>query len=142
MTKREWWAFASAGTRTGKLAVVRADGTPHVTPIWFMLDETASGDDLVFTTMGNSLKAKAFGRNPRFSLCVDDDRPPFSYVQFTAEATLHFDQVETLRWATAIGGRYMGEDKSEDYGRRNSVPEEALVRARITKVVAYSGIAD
>ena len=46
MTESEWRAFVSEGTRTGKAGVTRADGAPHVTPIWFVLD----GDDLVFTT--------------------------------------------------------------------------------------------
>ena len=38
MADDEWRAFLLEGTRTGKLATVRADGTPHVTPIWFVLD--------------------------------------------------------------------------------------------------------
>jgi hypothetical protein len=33
--------FLSEGNRTGKLATVQAEGRPHVTPIWFVLD----GDD-------------------------------------------------------------------------------------------------
>jgi nitroimidazol reductase NimA-like FMN-containing flavoprotein (pyridoxamine 5'-phosphate oxidase superfamily) len=46
MTDEEWRAFVSHGTRTGKLSTVRADGSPHVAPIWFLLD----GDDVVFNT--------------------------------------------------------------------------------------------
>ena len=46
-----------------------------------------------------------------------------------------------LRWATAIGGRYMGADRAEEFGARNGVPGEFLVRARITKVVAERDIA-
>ncbi|MDQ3877231.1 MAG: PPOX class F420-dependent enzyme, partial [Actinomycetota bacterium] len=30
MTEKEWREFVSAGTRTGKLAIVRKDGSPHV----------------------------------------------------------------------------------------------------------------
>jgi hypothetical protein len=37
--------FLAAGTRTAKVATVRKDGSPHVTPVWFVLD----GNDLVFT---------------------------------------------------------------------------------------------
>ena len=46
MTHDEWRTFVQAGTRTGKLAVARKDGAPHVVPIWFVLD----GDDVIFTT--------------------------------------------------------------------------------------------
>lgn len=35
---------------------------------------------------------------------------------------------------TATGGRYMGADRAEEYGRRNGVPGELVVRIRPTKV--------
>ncbi|SDY37430.1 PPOX class probable F420-dependent enzyme [Amycolatopsis xylanica] len=142
MSRDEWWKFASEGTRTGKLAIVRADGRPHVTPIWFLLNETPDGDELVFTTGKESLKGKVLRRDPRLSLCVDDQKPPFSYIQFSAIATLHEDLAEMYRWARDIGGRYMGTGRAEEYGKRNAVPEEYLVRAKITKVIASAGIAD
>jgi len=124
------------------LGITRADGSPHVTPVWFVLAEGAQGDELVFTTNADSLKGKAFRRDPRFSLCVDDGRPPFSFVQFTAEARLSNGREEMLHWATLIGARYMGADQAEAFGRRNAVPSEYLVRAPISKVLANAGIAD
>lgn len=142
MSREEWWAFASAGTRTGMLGLVRANGAPIVTPVWFVLHEGPDGDELIFTTGTDTLKGKAIRRDPRISLAVDDQRPPFSYVQFTAEARLTNDHDEMLTWATKIGGRYMGAERAEQFGRRNAVPEESLVRARITKVIARAGIAD
>jgi nitroimidazol reductase NimA-like FMN-containing flavoprotein (pyridoxamine 5'-phosphate oxidase superfamily) len=51
-------AFISQGTRTGKLATVRADGRPHVVPIWFVLD----GDTLVFNTGNTTIKGKNLRR--------------------------------------------------------------------------------
>jgi PPOX class probable F420-dependent enzyme len=141
MSREEWWAFASEGTRTGMLAVVRANGAPIVTPVWFLLNEGPEGDELVFTTPTDSLKGKAIRRDPRISLAVDDQKPPYSYIQFTAEARLTHDMDEMLEWATRLGGRYMGAENAEVYGERNAVPEESLVRARITKVVARADIA-
>jgi hypothetical protein len=44
-----------------KAGVVRADGGPHVTPIWFVLD----GDDVVFTTGATSVTGAALRRDPR-----------------------------------------------------------------------------
>jgi nitroimidazol reductase NimA-like FMN-containing flavoprotein (pyridoxamine 5'-phosphate oxidase superfamily) len=55
MSPDEARSFLLGGTRTGKLAIARADGGPHVTPTWFTLD----GDDLVLTTNGTSQKANA-----------------------------------------------------------------------------------
>jgi PPOX class probable F420-dependent enzyme len=137
MTDAEWRDFVLTGTRTGKLATVRADGRPHVAPIWFDLD----GDDIVFTTGADTLKGKALRRDPRVSLCVDDERPPFSFVILNGEARLSEDLDDLLAWATKLGGRYMGADRAEEYGRRNAVPGELLVRARITHVVALRDIA-
>ncbi|KAA9160353.1 PPOX class F420-dependent oxidoreductase [Amycolatopsis acidicola] len=141
MSRDQWWEFASAGTRTGKLAVVRADGTPHVTPVWFVLNEGGGGDELIFNTGVETVKGKALRRQPRLSLTVDDQRPPFSFVQFTAEAELSEDLDEMLPWSIAIGARYMGEDQGEQFGKRNAVPGEALVRAKITKVIAQGDLA-
>jgi len=142
MSREQWWAFASAGTRTGMLGLVRANGAPIVTPVWFVLHEGPDGDELIFTTGTDTLKGKAIRRDSRISLAVDDQRPPFSYVQFTAQARLTSDHAETLEWATRIGERYMGANLAEQYGRRNAVSEESLVRAAITKVIARAGIAD
>ena len=140
MSREEWWRFASEGTRTGMLALVRKNGAPVVTPVWFLLNEGPDGDELIFTTGTDTLKGKAIARDGRISLAVDDQKPPYSYVQFTAEARLTHDD-DLLEWATRIGGRYMGADRAEEYGKRNAVPEESLVRARITKVIARAEIA-
>ena len=66
MPREQWIQFASTGTRTGKLAVVRAYGAPHVTPIWFLIDSTPEGDALIFTTHTTTIKANAFRRDPRY----------------------------------------------------------------------------
>jgi PPOX class probable F420-dependent enzyme len=138
MTDDEWRSFLAQGTRTGKLATTRRDGRPHVVPIWFVLD----GGDLVFTTAGRTVKARTMRRDPRVCLCVDDERPPYAYVMLEGLASLHEDLDEMLRFATAIGGRYMGADRAEEYGRRNAVPGEVLVRVSPTRVLAEDRIAD
>ncbi|MGH3726713.1 MAG: PPOX class F420-dependent oxidoreductase [Mycobacterium sp.] len=142
MSREEWWAFATEGTRTGMVGLVRANGAPIVTPVWFLLNAGPDGDELIFTTGTETLKGKAIQRDPRISLAVDNQQPPYSYVQFSAEARLTENYDEILNWATKIGGRYMGVELAEQYGRRNAVPEESLVRATITKVIARAGIAD
>lgn len=143
MSRDQWWEFLSAGTRTGKLAVVRADGSPHVLPIWFVLDSDGADDYVIFNTGVRTVKGRALSRDPRFALCVDDEHPPFSYVTVYGIAELSSDDhEEKLRWATRIGGRYMGADQAEQFGKRNAVPEELLVRGRITKVIAQGAIAD
>ncbi|MEU5340710.1 MULTISPECIES: PPOX class F420-dependent oxidoreductase [unclassified Streptomyces] len=138
MTDEEWRAFVSNGTRTGKLSTVRADGSPHVAPIWFLLD----GDDLVFNTAKTTVKGRNLARDGRVAVCVDDDRPPFAYVVLQGRARISEDLDELRLWAGRIGGRYMGEERAEEFGARNGVPGELLVRVRIEKVLAEGGIAN
>jgi hypothetical protein len=56
--------------------------------------------------------------------------------------TTSTDPDELLHWATRIGGRYMGAERAEAYGRRNAVPPEMAVRLHGAKVVATIDVAD
>ena len=143
MSEGQWRSFVLTGTRTGNLATHRKDGRPHVTPVWFLLDDTPDGrTQVLFTTWHASLKARALLRSPRFALCVDDQEPPYAYVMLDCTARVTQDPGESRHWATRIGARYMGEDLAERYGARNSVAGEYLVRATVHEVVAFSGIAE
>ena len=130
--------FLLTGTRTGKIAWVAADGAPHVAPIWFVLD----GDDLVFNTGSSTRKGRALEREGRASLVVDDQVPPYSFVKVDGTVSFSDDSEEVRRFATLIGGRYMGTDRAEEYGERNAVPGELLVRLHPTKVTAGFDIAE
>jgi PPOX class probable F420-dependent enzyme len=138
MEHDEWRAFLLASPRTAKVATVRADGRPHVAPVWFDLDR----DDLVFTTWSTTVKARDLRRDPRVSVCVDDEQPPFSFVLIEGTAALTDNLDDVRAWATRIATRYMGRMRAKAYGERNSVPGELLVRVTPTRVVAQSGISD
>lgn len=139
MREQEWRAFVSEGTRTGKLATIDGQGRPHVTPVWFLLDDDGS---LVFTTGSTRSKGKSVLRSPEVCMCIDDETPPFAYVMVRGKAIVTEDLDELRTWATRIGGRYMGADRAEEYGRRNAVPGELLVRVSPDRVVAKAGISD
>ena len=138
MTPEERRAFLGEGTRTGKLATMRADGRPHVVPIWFVLD----GDDIIFMTGANTVKGRNLQRDGRVALSVDDQQPPYSFV--TVEGTIAYadNPPEALEWSTRIARRYMGADLAESFGRRNAVEGELLVRITPTKIIATKNLAD
>ena len=138
MTPDEYRAFLRAGARTAMAATVRADGRPHLVPVWFLLD----GDDLVFTTWHASVKAANLRRDPRIALCVDDESPPFDYVLVEGTATLSADPDDLLAWATRIAARYMGKEQAEAYGQRNGGEGELVVRVTPTKIVAHAAVAE
>ncbi len=123
---------------TGKVAFTAKDGSPRVVPIWFVVEEK----DLVFNTGADTLKGRAFARDPRVALCVDDERPPFSFVTVRGEVTLSEDPEEVWRTAAAIGGRYMGADRAQEYGERNGVPGELVVRLPLAGARGVSDLAD
>lgn len=138
MTDEEWRTFVSAGTRTGKLATVRADGSPHVAPIWFVLD----GDDFVFNTGAGTVKGRNLARDGRATLCVDDERYPYSFAVLSGRARISEDLDDMRHWATVIAGRYVDKELAETYGARNAVPGELLVRVGIDKVVSEARVAE
>ncbi|PSL55259.1 hypothetical protein B0I31_105218 [Saccharothrix carnea] len=135
-----WWReFVSATpARTGKLAVVRADGSPHVTPVWVDLD----GGTLVFTTQVGSIKGRAIRRDGRVSVCLDDERPPFAFVTVSGRADVLDDPEQVRYWAGRIGARYMGAARANEFAERNGGPGEVVVRIRDAKVIAKPAITD
>lgn len=137
MAKEEYLEFLEAGSRTGKLATVRTDGRPHVAPIWFALD----GEELIFTTWHETVKAANLRRDPRVSLCVDEESPPFAFVIVEGTVSLSEDPEGRAYWTRRIAARYMGADQAEAYGKRNDVEGELLVRIKPEKVIARSDIA-
>ncbi|MEU3708829.1 PPOX class F420-dependent oxidoreductase [Streptomyces catenulae] len=137
MAKEEWLKFLSGGTRTGKLSTVQADGRPHVAPVWFVVD----GDELVFNTGEETVKGRNLLRDGRVALCVDDERPPFSFVVVQGTAEIGEDVADVRHWATRIAARYMGEERAEEFGARNGVPGELVVRVHVDKVVAMADLA-
>ena len=50
------------------------------------------------------------------------------------------DLDELKNFATRIGARYMGEDRAEEFGNRNGVPGEVVVRMQVEKIVARDDI--
>jgi PPOX class probable F420-dependent enzyme len=137
MTPVEIRAFLSHGTRTAKVATSGAGGQPHVMPVWFALD----GEELVFTTWGDSVKGRNLRRDPRAAIVVDEEVAPYAFVHIRGRVTLGEDLEELLRFATAIAGRYVGADRAEEFGRRNAVPGELLVRLRPELVIATADVA-
>jgi PPOX class probable F420-dependent enzyme len=136
MSDTEAYAFLSEGRRTGKVATVRADGRPHVVPIWFVVD----GTDLLFMTGTDTVKGKSLARDPRVALTVDLEEPPYAFVTVEGTVTLSDDTAAMLPHSIAIGVRYMGHDRGAEFGRRNAVPGELLVRLTPNKVIGVGDL--
>jgi PPOX class probable F420-dependent enzyme len=131
-------SFLSAGTRTGMLGYVAADGRPLVAPVWFVVDD----GQLAFNTGRDTSKGRALARDSRVVICVDDPHPPYSFVQVQGQASVSEEPGDVLDVATRTGERYMGADRADEFGRRNAAPGELVVRVRPTKVITGFDISD
>ena len=145
MSRDEWVAFLQDPVRPALLGTTRADGRPHVMPIWYAVDlpsEPTGEVTLVWNTGADTVKGRNIRRDGRVSLCVQDDRPPFSFVTLSGTARWSDDLPDVRAWAARIGARYMGADRADEYGTRNGVPGELVVRLTPESVVAVKDVAD
>ncbi len=140
MTDEEVHAFLTAlPARTGKLATVRPDGRPHVAPVWYDVDDDGA---LCFNTGERTVKGRNLLRDRRAAMCIDDDRPPFSFVIVEGGVEIIHDLAQVREWAGRIGGRYMGAELAAVYGERNGVEGELLIRLRPESVHSAADLAN
>ena len=107
-----------------------------------MVDDTADAVEVVFNTVPHPRRGGPSGAIRAVSLLVDDEQPPFAYVKLTGSVTVSEDLDELRHWATRIGGRYMGTSRAEEFGARNGVAGELLVRLHAARIDGLRGIAD
>ena len=70
--------------RIGVLAGIKEDGSPQLTPIWFLLE----GDEILINTARERVKGRIFEREPRASFCVFED---FRYLTLSGRVTISED---------------------------------------------------
>lgn len=75
-----------------KWAVVtslRADGSPSSSVVFF----ARQGDELLFSTTSDRLKAKTIANDNRVALCVLDEGAPYGFVTVEGPATIEADDI-------------------------------------------------
>ena len=94
------------------VCTVRADGRPHLTPIWFVFH----ADRFWIATGADGVKTKNVGRNPKVSLSLEDGNAPV-----VAEGTVVVhDAPFPPDVVTAYMGKYgwdVSRDEDEEIGR-------------------------
>ena len=118
--------------RIATLATVRRDGSPHVTPVWYVYED---GDFLVTVDKG-SQKQRNIEHDPRVELCIDDrERPPYHTVIARGRATVEGPPSPEFLLALAV--RYLGEDAGRRYVERLQNPDQRLIRLHPEKIVSW-----
>lgn len=97
------------GIYFGKIATIRKDGSPHVTPIWYLLD----GGKLIVNTTTDRVKYWNIKRDPRVSFLVDDGYP---YIMIQGKARIATER-DALKDIESLAIRYTGEEKGRKAAR-------------------------
>ena len=136
MSPEEARAFLAGSRRTATVATTRADGSPHVVPVWFIVD----GDAVVFTCAADSVKARNLARDPRAAASVDDETFPYSFVTVSGPVEIAVRPDDFLAWTTRIARRYVGA-RAEEYGRRNEQLDDWVVRLTAQRIFSGADVA-
>ncbi len=122
MSQAEQQTFL-AGVHVGVLTVVAEDGRgPLATPVWYSY---SPGGLVGVVTGGSTRKARAIAAAGRFSLCAQDEAPPYKYV--TVEGPAVIEPVELAERA-AIARRYLGTENGDAWIAANPGADEVVIR--------------
>lgn len=83
LTRNEWQRFLK-GRHVCVLSTLGPDGAPVLTPIWYLY----KNDKILMRTGAASIKALNIGRDPRVTVCVQDERPPYMSVAVYGRAEI------------------------------------------------------
>ena len=131
-------AFLTEGTRTAVLATTREDGRPHAVPIAFVLDD----DDILFLTNAETVKGRNLLRDPRVTVLVDDETPPFAFVKIEGTVATSRDLANIEQLARRISQRYDAGEGADDFVRFARDELGMLVRVVPTRIVALERVGE
>lgn len=112
-----------AEVHVGVLAVASGPGRgPLVTPVWYSYQP---GGLLGVATGGSSNKARIIAAAGRFSLCAQDEAPPYKYVTVEGPAAI---EAAELGERIAIARRYLGPEGGDAYIAANPDADDVIIR--------------
>jgi len=113
-----------AELHVGVLAVAAGDGAgPLTIPIWYSYEP---GGVVSLTTTPATRKVRAIEAAGRFSLCAQDEQPPYQYVTVEGPAVI---ESATRAERLAIAQRYLGPEQGEAFvGEQDAVTDSVVIR--------------
>ncbi|MBI4280309.1 MAG: TIGR03618 family F420-dependent PPOX class oxidoreductase [Armatimonadetes bacterium] len=103
-----------APPRLARLATTNADGSPHVVPVWYLID----GDAFLITTRSGRVTARNIVRDGRVAMVVDteDNSPHCPCVTVEGRAAMAPELAE--RVAREVAVRYLGPEAGTAYAEK------------------------
>ena len=112
-----------AGLHVGMLGVASPDGRgPLTVPVWYTYQP---GGTVNLSTGRGTRKALAIAAAGRFSLCAQDERPPYKYVAVEGPAVMA-DATDAER--LELARRYLGIEGGDAYMAANPGGSQVVIR--------------
>ena len=104
MTPEELTEFLSSGAKILQVATIGKDGSPHLAPMWFVLDD----GKIVFRSFTKSQKIVNLKRDPRITVLVEegDSNETLQGVMIKGTGRLIEDRDYVLELYGRVGARY------------------------------------
>lgn len=133
MTSEQIEAYLSK-PRIADLATVRPDGSPHVAPVWFLYEDGA----VKVLAEAGSVKIKNLKSEPRVSVSIATDQPPYEYVIVNGVAEVSGGDISDILRRISI--HYQGLEEGERYAIKTLRELELrLITIRPSKLIGWSG---
>jgi len=128
-----------AGRHVAVLVTIGPDGEPVPSPIWYLFRDGV----FYFRTASNAIKTRNIRRDPRVSICVQDERPPYRALIAYGQAELGQEQ----DWlAREMARHYLGAVGAMGYraAARENIEQgaEVTIIVRPTRFTTFDFSAD
>jgi nitroimidazol reductase NimA-like FMN-containing flavoprotein (pyridoxamine 5'-phosphate oxidase superfamily) len=130
-TQDELTAFLNEAP-IARLSSMNANGTIHIAPVYFKYDHGG----IIMGTQDGTHKVRNIKRNPKVTLLIDNQTPPWKGVLIYGEAVLDYADVIAKR--ITIFERYMPTENARKFAEdlaSNFVP--VIIRVKPTHIVSY-----
>lgn len=109
-----------------RIATIRADGSPYVTPAWFVYRD----DRIYITPRARSAWYGHIQRDRRVSITIDEEAHPYRKVRLDGEMRIDYEPGSDDEWRElyrAIARRYIPADAADRYVDETIDQERALL---------------
>jgi PPOX class probable F420-dependent enzyme len=109
-----------------RIATIKPDGAPHVTPVWYIYED----GQVFITPRARSTWLANIRRDPRIAVTIDEEASPYRKVTLEGAANIVHDLGEDDAWRDLyrrIARRYVPADGAERYIQETIDQPRALI---------------
>ncbi len=136
MTDDELWSFIEE-QKSVQVATINRDGTPHLMPLWFAVDDRA----IVLETFTKSQKVKNLERDPRITILFEDGREYAKLrgasISTKAELVTEPDRVHALHMKVLLRNTPEIPNEILEKASLEMTPKKTAILIRPEKVVSW-----